>query len=75
LTGPLTGVDLDLTEAKKAAEGNSSAVDQLPTLLTRNGAKIVLPYSKAALIQAFNAKLKAKIKADFTSTDHGKRLQ
>jgi len=37
-------------EAKKAAEGDSSAVDQLPTLLTRNGAKIVLPYSKAALI-------------------------
>jgi len=61
-------------EAKKAAEGNSSAVDQLPTLLTRNGAKIVLLYSKAALIQAFNTKLKAKIKADFTSTDRGKRL-
>jgi len=61
-------------EAKKAVEGDSSTVDQLPMLLTRNGAKIVLPYSKAALIQAFNAKLKVKIKADFTSTDCRKRL-
>ena len=62
-------------EAKKAVEGDSSTVDQLPTLLTHNRAKIVLPYSKAALIQAFNAKLKAEIKADFTSTDRRKCLR
>jgi len=62
-------------EAKKAVEGDSSAVNQLLTMLTRNGVKIVLPHSKAALIQAFNAKLKAEIKADFSSTDRGKRLQ
>jgi len=62
-------------EAKKVAEGDSSTVNQLPTMLTRNGVKIVLLHSKAALIQAFNAKIKAEIKADFTSTDHGKHLQ
>ena len=70
----ITGNESVDKEAKKAVEGDSSAVDQLPTLLTHNGAKIVLPYSKAALIQAFNAKLKAEIKADFTSTDRGKCL-
>ena len=62
-------------EAKKAAEGNSSPVEQLPTSLRKRRTLAVLPYSKAALIQSFNAKLKAEIKADFTSTECRKRLR
>ena len=61
-------------EAKKATEGDSSPVEQLPTSLRKCRTPAVLPYSKATLIQSFNAKLKAEIKADFTSTEHGKRL-
>lgn len=62
-------------EAKKAAEGNSTHTDQLPTSLTCRGVPITLPYSKAALVQAFNSKLKIEIKADFLSTDRGKHLR
>ncbi|KIM61084.1 hypothetical protein SCLCIDRAFT_26221 [Scleroderma citrinum Foug A] len=58
----------------KAAEGDSSPVEQLPTSLRKRRTLAVLPYSKAALIQSFNAKLKAEIKADFTSTERGKCL-
>ena len=59
-------------EAKDAAEGSSSPVDQLPAPLTHCGVQVSLPYSKAALIQAFNSKLKNEITADFSSTDRGK---
>ena len=61
-------------EAKKAAEGDSSPVKQLPVSLKRCGTRVTLPHSKAALIQAFNSKLKLAIKTDFTSTERGKRL-
>ena len=61
-------------EVKKAAEGNSSPVELLPTSLKRQRTPIVLLFSKAALLQAFNTKLKAEIKADFMSTEQGKRL-
>ena len=61
-------------EAKKAAEGDSSPIKQLPVLLKRHGTRVTLPHSKAALIQAFNSKLKLAIKTDFTSTEHGKHL-
>ena len=56
-------------EVKKAAEGNSSPVELLPTSLKMQRTPIVLPFSKAALLQAFNTKLKAEIKADFMSTE------
>ena len=62
-------------EAKKAAQGDSSPVERLPASLRRRGAPVTLPYSKAAIIQSFNTKLKDEIKADFTSTECGKRLQ
>ena len=62
-------------EAKKAAEGDSSPVERLPVALRRRGAPATLPYSKAAIIQSFNTKLKDDIKADFTSTERGKRLR
>ena len=71
----ITGNESVDREAKKAAEGNSTHTDQLPMSLTHRGAPITLPYSKAALVQAFNSKLKIEIKADFLSTDHGKRLR
>ena len=61
-------------EAKKAAEGDSSPVEQLPASLRKHRTPAVHPYSKAALIQSFNTKLKAEIKADFTSTECGKHL-
>ena len=62
-------------EAKKATECDSSPVEQLPVSLRRRGAPVTLPYSKVAIIQSFNTKLKDKIKADFTSTERGKCLQ
>ena len=62
-------------EAKKAAEGDSSPGERLPVSLRRHGVPVTLPYSKAAIIQSFNTKLKDEIKADFTSTKHGKCLQ
>ena len=61
-------------EAKKATKGNSSPVELLPTSLKRRRTPIVLLFSKAALLQTFNTKLKAEIKADFVSTERGKRL-
>jgi len=55
--------------------GNSTPTDQLPASLVWWGTPATLPYSKATLVQAFNTKLKAEIKADFLSTDRGKCLQ
>jgi len=70
----ITGNESVDREAKKAAEGNSSPVEQLPASLKKLGIPVMLPYSKTTLAQSFNAKLKAAIKTDFTSTEHRKRL-
>ena len=56
-------------DAKKAAEGDNSFTNRLPTSLTRNEAPAKLPFNKSALLQAFNRKLKKAIITDFVSTD------
>ena len=56
-------------EAKKAAKGDNSPTNRLPTSLMRNGGPAALPLNKSALLQAFNTKLKKDIITDFISTD------
>ena len=58
-------------EAKKAAEGEMSCTDLLPSVLRRKHAPVHLPYNKSALIQDHNALVATKAKTAFTSSRRG----
>ena len=58
-------------EAKKAAEGETSRTDLLPSVLRRKHAPVQLPYNKSALIQNHNTLVATKAKATFASSRRG----
>ncbi|KAF9463124.1 hypothetical protein BDZ94DRAFT_1164499, partial [Collybia nuda] len=57
-------------EAKKAAAGESSNTQHLPKLLAAR-----LPWSKSALKQGFNTKLKKKVKKLWTMSKYHDKLK
>ena len=62
-------------EAKKAAEGDTSAWKVLPVALRKGRGVKQLPFNKSVLIQHHTKKQKAEIRRDFLSNAHSKRLQ
>ena len=62
------------TEAKRAAEGETSEVGLLPAALKRKGQPTRLPYNKSALIQDHNAFVASKVRSSFSNSHRGKRM-